>query len=148
MLPEIEREIQMPISSIQSRLQQDCKAHSAGRPTDCFFLESELNLCRIHASKPDSCLSFPSLNDGGAGERNCPGHREFRKIMKALPPSRESAFIRNLKSPVKRPLIPGREWSAILMTLEKAGASRRYREAFILMNGRSENNAAAGRNDP
>ena len=69
--PGIAGLIGRPIHEIQSRLGEDCDAHNAGKPKDCFFLEPGTTRCLIHEIRPDGCRLFPSLTKTGLGQVDC-----------------------------------------------------------------------------
>jgi Fe-S-cluster containining protein len=94
LLPEIGIILNKPIEEIQARLTCDCEAYRLGTPADCFFLEPASNQCLIHAVKPKPCRSYPSLNDSGAGQVDCPGHGEFKNVVKEFLSHGESAKVR------------------------------------------------------
>lgn len=136
MLPEIANIISKPIHEIQARLGEDCDAHNAGRPTDCFFLEQGTSRCLIHEIRPDGCRLFPTLTKTGLGKVDCPGYREFDNAVRALS-GRENGTAARRATHLKEPRpIPRSEWERTLKKLKEAEASELLVREFILKNSR------------
>jgi Fe-S-cluster containining protein len=136
MLPEIANIINKSIHEIQAKLGEDCDAHNAGRPEDCFFLEQGTSRCLIHEIRPDGCRLFPTLTKTGLGKVDCPGCREFVNAVKALSGHENGAAARratHLKEP--RP-VPEGEWERTLKKLKEAKASELLIREFTLRNRR------------
>ncbi len=135
MLPEIAGLVGKPIHEIQARLSDDCDAHNAGRPRDCFFLDPGSNLCLIHGIRPDSCRLFPSLTKTGLGKVDCPGYREFENAVRALTGHENDAAAReatHLREP--RP-VPEGQWEPALKKLQAAKSSELLVQEFVTRNG-------------
>jgi Fe-S-cluster containining protein len=135
MLPEIAGLTGRPIHEIQARLSEDCDAHNAGRPTDCFFLEPGTSRCLIHEIRPDGCRLFPTLTKTGLGKVDCPGCREFEKALRVLSGHENNAAAHkatHLKKP--RP-IPEAQWEPTLKKLAAAKSSRLLIQELVARNG-------------
>jgi Fe-S-cluster containining protein len=135
MLPEIANIINKPIHEIQARLGEDCDAHNAGRPKDCFFLEQGTSRCLIHEIRPDGCRWFPTLTKTGLGKVDCPGNREFNAVVQALSGNKSGVAIHKTMPFRKRRDVPDAEWKALLKKLETARASVIMIRQLSLSNG-------------
>jgi Fe-S-cluster containining protein len=135
MLPEIANTINKPIQEIQARLGEDCDAHNAGRPKDCFFLDQGTSRCLIHEIRPDGCRWFPTLTKTGLGKVDCPGCREFDVVVQAFSGNNSGVAIHKTMPFRKRRQVPDAEWKALLKILETAGASVTMIRQLSLCNG-------------
>jgi Fe-S-cluster containining protein len=135
MLPEISNIINKPIHEIQTRLGEDCDAHNAGKPKDCFFLEAGTKQCLIHEIRPDGCRLFPTLTKTGLGKVDCPGCREFDAVVQELSGNKNDVVIHKTMPFRKRRYVPDAEWKALLKILETAGASVIMIRQLSLSNG-------------
>jgi Fe-S-cluster containining protein len=135
MLPEIANIINKPIHEIQARLGEDCDAHNAGRPTDCFFLEQGTGRCLIYEIRPDGCRLFPTLTKAGLGKVDCPGYGEFDAVVQALSGNKSEVVIHKTMPFRKRRDVPDAEWKALLKKVETARASAIMVRKLALRNG-------------
>jgi Fe-S-cluster containining protein len=129
LLPEIAWCLGEPIYVIQSRLHVDNLSHSAGRPTDCCFLDPLHSRCLIYAVRPTECRQFPAL--AGVGAVDCPGYREYISVM--------SEFTARLKDDPRSPAPAARgrrqmSPDAREDVLHSLRVSDTYREVFEALN--------------
>ncbi|MBA4397444.1 MAG: hypothetical protein C0394_08695 [Syntrophus sp. (in: bacteria)] len=134
LLPEIARGLGASIDVIQDRLLNDRLSHSAGRPTDCCFLDPLHARCFIYAVRPTECRQFPPLTGVGAGVVDCPGYREYRSVLDEFTACMEEAP----RGPApaargRRPILPD-ACRDVLHTLTAAQISDGYREVFTQIN--------------
>ena len=135
MLPEIAGLINKPIHEIQARLGEDCDAHNAGRPKDCFFLEQGRNRCLVHEIRPEGCRLFPTLTKAGLGKVDCPGYREFDNAVKALSGCENGTAVSKATHLKETRPIPEGEWECALKKLEATKASALMVQEFVARNG-------------
>jgi Fe-S-cluster containining protein len=138
MLPEIANIINKPIYEIQAKLGEDCDAHNAGRPKDCFFLEQGTGSCLIYAIRPDGCRLFPTLTKTGLGKVDCLGCREFDAVVQALSSYKNEVVIHKTMPFRKRRTVPDAEWKVLFKKLETARASAIMVCQLALRNGPDE----------
>lgn len=134
LLPEIAQCLREPIDVIQNRLRADSLSHSAGRPTDCCFLDPLHSECFIYAVRPTDCRRFPPLTGVGAGAVDCPGYREYGSVLSVFTAYLEEAP----RGPApaargRRPILPDAR-EDVLHTLSAAQISDGYREVFTQRN--------------
>jgi Fe-S-cluster containining protein len=134
-LPESAAATGMSIAEIQTELARRCVAHNADRPMDCLFLAPGGDGCLIDAVRPDCCQMFPALTETGRGKVDCPGHKEFHRVVKGFPQAKEARVRKatHLRQPRR---IPENKWAETLLVLKKAGASDMLVGQFVLVNKR------------
>ena len=135
LLPEIARSLGEPIDVVQNRLGADGLSHSAGHPTDCCFLHPRHSGCIIYEVRPTACRQFPPLTGVGAGAVDCPGYREYRRVLNEFTGSAEHLRRGRSAAARGRRQIPPDALRDILHTLINAKASGPYRQVFEEMNG-------------
>ncbi|MFB3925777.1 MAG: YkgJ family cysteine cluster protein [Syntrophales bacterium] len=134
LLPEIGRILRKPIHEIQSRLREDCEAYHAGSPKDCCFFNPADNTCSIHEIKPEPCRVFPSPTEAGAGNVDCPGHKEHMNVVNEFLKDGRFLSVRNPSSSRGARGIPAGERPNIMKKLVKANASENLVRNFIEVN--------------
>jgi Fe-S-cluster containining protein len=135
LLPEIARSLGESIDAVQDRLRVQSLSHSADRPTDCCFLHPRHSGCIIYEIRPTACRQFPPLTGDGAGVVDCPGYREYRRVLNEFTGHRESIRQGRSAAARGRKQIPPDARSDIRHTLTAAMVSDQYRQVFEEMNG-------------
>jgi Fe-S-cluster containining protein len=135
LLPEIAWTLGEPIVAIQDRLRVQGLSHSAGRPTDCCFLDPRHLVCMIYKVRPTDCRQFPPLDGVGAGAVDCPGHREYKIVLNAFTQHRECVHGKSYGFTRGQRQIPVHAHHVVRQTLEAARVSDGYRLVFEALNG-------------
>lgn len=136
LLPEIAYCLGEAIAAIEKRLRDNSLSHRDGRPTDCCFLDPLHLRCSIYSVRPTSCRQFPALHgDDSAGAVDCPGYREYRRVLNAFigyldeaPRGAVTAARR------RRRITPPDARGDMQHTLTNAQVSGKYRQVFEEMN--------------
>jgi Fe-S-cluster containining protein len=143
LLPEIARHMGEPISVIQDRLGANSLAHSGGRPTDCCFLHPRQPECLIYEIRPTACRQFPPLSGGGAGAVDCPGYREYSRVLNAFTGLKPGIRQGPSAAPCGRIPLPGHVRGEALRILTAAGVSDEYHRVFEALNGMPDSSRGA-----
>lgn len=82
-LAKITRYLNKPQEEIKRQHAECYRKRFTDTPANCIFL-NEKKQCMIYPLRPEPCRLFPLLTDFVAAYVNCPGHKEFYRIVKAL----------------------------------------------------------------
>jgi len=132
-LPKIARYLNKPQEEIKRQHAECYRKKFTDTPANCTFLNDK-NQCMIYPLRPEPCRLFP-FTDFGAAYVNCPGHKEFYRIVNAFFARRRYAamwdptvYRRNIRT------VPDREWSTLWRKFMKAGPSKPMVREFVKMN--------------
>jgi len=131
-LPEIAQIMGETIHAIQDRLNENLERYRQGKPRDCCFLSG--SRCLIHQVKPEACRQYPSFTDAAAGNVECPAHREYKRVERALYRENNEIQMRMPSSSRSPRRLPGREGQKIFSIVKSADVSAKFLEVFLILN--------------
>jgi len=135
-LEKIAQYLNKPEEEIKFRL-KECheKIWNNKLPDKCLFLDEE-NQCSIYPLRPEPCRLYPLDTDFGKADVNCPGHKEFYRIVDVFFSRRIYASMRDprygQKDQIRR--VPIREWPRLWRKFVRARHSNPMVLEFIKMN--------------
>lgn len=136
--PQMPADDLLKIARYLNKSQQEIKRQHTERyrkrftdtPANCIFLNKK-NQCMIYPLRPEACRLYP-FTSFGAADVNCPGHKEFYRIVDALFARRiyaatwdPEAYRGNIRA------VPTREWPILLRKFVKAELSKPMMQEFI-----------------
>ena len=133
-LPKIARYLKRPREKTKIQHEECYRKKFTTKPVDCSFL-SEKNQCMIYPLRPEGCRLYPFTDFGACGV-DCPGHKEFYRVVDAFFARREYAALWSPGSPYNHSIrsVPDREWPTLLRKFTKAQPSNGMAQKFFNIN--------------